>query len=266
YEAIHGPMEHYLRDSFVSTIDAKLYIEIFGDNPDSLFGGVYYALRGDWFKSFWDRNWEACGISSSHLEFPSKKRGINHRTFYDCMYGWVGASIFNLTTNYRFSSIEKMKEYYIRDDGFAYRFRELFQAMPIILLMQKVQKNVYDERSQYNHFVVEFGNPAFQLACNTLNHLSAWDDEFSELIAPFDIAKFSGSQLIWHDALARGYNTDQSQQDTEWGEYLTSQLSKLQMYQWHFQTRQLLTHPDQEEPSDAENDERTEGSGDQEAA
>lgn len=86
------------------------------------------------------------------------------------------------------------------------------------------------------------------------------------MVSPFDIAKFSGSQLIWHDALARWYNTDQSHQDAEWETYLISQLCKLEKYQWHFQTRQLLTYPDQEEPKDAENDERAEGSRDHEAA
>lgn len=266
YEVIRGPAENHIRDSFMSAIDAKLYIKYFGDEPDTLFGAMHVALQEGWFSSFWDDNWESCGVSSGHLTFPNKKRNINQRTFYDCMYGWVGASILNLTTSYRFSSIEKLKAYYSQDEGFAYRFRELFQVLPIIQFVQKIQKYVYDDKSEYNHFVVEFGNPAFQLACNTLNHLSAWDDEFSGLIGSFDIAKFSGSQLIWHDALARWYNTDQSQQDAEWETYLASQLSKLQMYQWHFQTRQLLTHPDQEEPDDAENDEGTEGSRDQEAA
>ncbi len=266
YEAIRGPAESHLRDSFMSAVDAKLYIKYFGDEPNRLFGAIYVALENGWFSSFWGDNWESCGVSSSHLTFPNKNRKINQRTFYDCMYGWVGASILNLTTEYRFSSIEKLKAYYSQNDGFAYRFRELFQVLPIIQLVHKMQKYAYDDKSKYNHFVVEFGNPAFQLACNTLNHLSAWDVEFSELIDPFDIAKFSGSQLIWHDALARWYNTDQPQLDPEWEAYLTSQLSKLHMYQWHFQTRQMLTHPDQEEPNDAENDKGTEGSRDQEAA
>ncbi len=267
YEAIRGPAEHFLRDSFISATDAKLYIETFAQGDiDKLFGAIRVALEMGWFASFWDKNWESCGVSGSHLVFPNGKRSSNQRTFYDCMYGWVGASIFNLTTDYRFSSIEKLKEYYSQNESFAYRFREMFQLLPIILLIQKMQKYVYEDRSEYNHFVVEFGNPAFQLACNTLNHLSAWDDEFSDLIAPFDIAKFSGSQLIWHDALARWYNTDQPAQGTDWEAYLTCQLGKLQSYQWHFRTRQLLTHPDQEESNDAENDEGTESSRDQEAA
>ncbi len=266
YEAIRGPADNRIQDSFLSAVDAKLYIRYFGNDPDTLFGAINLALKEGWFASFWEDSWQSCGISGSHLAFPEKKQGINHRTFYECMYGWVGASILNLASGYRFSSLEKLKAYYSANEGFAYRYRELFQTLPIILFVQQMQKYVYDEKSQYNHFVVEFGNPAFQLACNTLNHLSAWDEEFSAMVSPFDIAKFSGSQLIWHDALARWYNTDQSHQDAAWESYLISQLCKLEKYQWHFQTRQLLTYPDQEEPKDAENDERAEGSRDQEAA
>jgi len=269
YGAVHGPLNEYLQDCFQSIIDAQLYVENFSEPARRFFGGIHFALERGWFPSFWEETWEKIGISSYYLLYPRKKRGPNRRTFYECSYGWVGSTIIDTAAENQFSDLEKLVEYYDRDAGFAYRFRENFEISPILRLLKTLRDYAFEKKEGHNHFVVEFGNPLFQLACNTLNHLAAWDAEFAELIPPFEIAKFSGSQLVWHDAIARWYNAGEPEQDKPWHDYLVSQLERLRPYQWHFQTRQLLTHPDDhtKETSDGDTEEcRTESSGDQEAA
>lgn len=242
YESVRLPLEHYGNDSLKSVIDAQLFVEHFADKDEhgvKFFGALHLAVEQGWFKSFWDEVWEECGISGSHLAYPRKRRVKQKRTFYDCMNVWVTDALLNLTTDYQFNSLKKLAELYESDEGFKHRFLEKFQMLPILRLLNRLHDLVYTNYSQYNHFVVELGNPAFQLACNTLNHLASCDQEFAGLIQPFDIAKFSGSQLIWHDALARWYNSEQSEQEAQWEEYLVGQLGRLQMYQWHFRNRHL---------------------------
>lgn len=93
------------------------------------------------------------------------------------------------------------------------------------------------------HFSVELGNPAFQIGSMVLNHLALHDEEFGQMLGAMELAYDSGSQLIWHDAVAGWYNAGCPEADATWANWLLARLNQLPYELLHLANQKMLKAP-----------------------
>jgi hypothetical protein len=253
YDACKLRTTNGLRAAMVdSAVLAKIVKEAEG-SVDELLGLLYNSLRSGFL-----------GYSSDHTSNSAMSYYMADWSFdrerTDLAY-W-GLNV--LMTAAGFDG-ERDYDRYRRDPYFARRSEEKLIFLPIEREISRI-----DELGRgpltVGHFSVEASIAELQIGTMVLNHLAVWDPEFTAMVDPAELVLHTGSQLAWHDAVARTYAEKGEDCDDSVALSLIELLTQQPDDVLHYLNRTLLSHQGESEDA-SDGTEQSEGSrGDPQAA